>query len=91
MHLEVEMKRLIGPATLTFEDGSVFDGEARLKSIEPAGKGYVGTFKSKQVFHVIGNESLPVLSVEGVKFKVVVTRGGMEGVSTVETSGPPIK
>lgn len=85
------MKRLIGPATLTFVDGSVFDGEARLTSIEPAGKGYIGTFKCKQVFHALGNEKLPVLSVDGLKFKVVVSRGNLEGVSTVETSGPPIR
>lgn len=85
------MNRLNGPATLTYDDGSTIDGEARLTSIEPAGRGFIGTFKSKQAFGADPVKKLPVLEVEGIRFRVVVSRLNLDGVATIETSGPPIK
>jgi hypothetical protein len=89
--LRVEMNRLIGPATLTYEDGTVIDGEARLTSIEPAGKGFIGSFQARQNFPAAQLGQEPLLDIDGVCFRVAVVRANLHGLATIETSGPPVR
>lgn len=89
--LRVEMNRFIGPATLTYEGGTVVDGEARLTSIEPAGKGFIGTFQARQNFPSAQLGQEPLLDVNGVCFRVAVVRANLHGLATIETSGPAVR
>ena len=85
------MNRLSGPATLTYEDGTVINGEARLVSIEPAGRGFIGSFQAKQKFPLGQLGQQPILEIDGVCYHVAVVRANLEGLATIETSGPPVR
>lgn len=84
------MRKLSGPATLTYDDGLVIWGEASMASIEPAGKGFIGTFKSTQAFEAGHREEFPILQVENARLRVAVTKGAVKGLAAIETIGFPL-
>ena len=84
------MDRLKGPATLTFDDGTVFEGDAELVSLPKGSKGFTGIFKSTDAFSIGSKEGQPTLKTNGVRFKVQVRQASSDGHVNIETSGGPI-
>jgi hypothetical protein len=84
------MNRLKGQATLTFDDGDVFHGDADLVPLPEGKKGFTGIFKSPDIFLITSKESHPKLKVNGVRFEVHVRQAGSGGYLNIETSGGPI-
>lgn len=81
------MTNLIGFATLTFDDGSIFQGQVKLTSLEPSGRGYAGKFETRESFAIRRKLGKPILSVGSVKYRVSVARTGSTDGLTIETFG----
>lgn len=80
------MNKLQGSATLILENGYIVAGEANLKSLAPAGSGYLGTFRSDADFKFSAGDIVTTMIVNGLKFRVAIARTDVDGVASIEAN-----